>query len=464
MEEHRLGSPKSNYGKNVEFAKKLISSFPSDLSQTQIDKIIFTYNQDELLKVSQNGKELYEEFSDDLQFQKDISAYITDLCLNIGMKEEEIKSIVRHYNKISDLNTIFDELSKNVEIIFKDNREMQDSYMLKLRNLISDKKLKKEMSNYEIQMKSFLPIEEQVNKLRRNGMSLEEIKTTLGNDSYVFDYVPNVLYHGSPENLDIINPNESTQKGSYVYATDNPIHALFFSVFRNSSIARAHIDEYIDEHGNYKVKYQVDERVEDALDELITDKYITIHVCDGKQFFKPQGATYIGREWISKDGQSIVPTDKIQVNVKHFFENLEKQGLVEYDRYDKSKDWKTVIDMLGQNYPFGLGTDRGKNMQEYDLMYDEFIETNFPLQLEFSKQFREFVKKIMAMDYKLENPGMSLEEENNYKLKYIKNMADSFLIAKKDKNGKIIWDANVDKINAFMNPTDTITDEKGRSL
>lgn len=464
MEKHRLGSPKSNYGKNVEFAKKLISSFPSNLSQTQIDRIIFTYNQDELLKVSQNGKELYEEFSNDLQFQKDISAYITDLCLNIGLKEEGIKSIVRHYSKISDLNTIFDELSKNVEIILKDNKEMQDSYMLKLRNLISDRKLKIEMNRYEIQMKSFLPTEEQVNKLRRNGMSLEDIKTTLGSDSYIFDYVPNVLYHGSPENLDIINPNESTQKGSYVYATDNPVHALFFSIFRNSSVARAHIDEYIDEHGNYKVKYQIDERIKGALDEIITDRYITIHVCDGKQFFKPQGAAYIGREWISKDNQSIVPIDKIQINVKHFFENLEKQGLVEYDRYDKPKDWKTVIDMLGQNYPFGLGTDRGKNMQEYDLMYDEFIKTNFPLQLEFSKQFREFVKRIMATDYKLENLGMTLEDENNYKLKYIKDIADSFLIAKRDKNGKINWDVDIDKINAFMNPTETMQEEQGRNL
>lgn len=100
-----------------------------------------------------------------MQLKKDISAFITDLCLNIGMKEEEIKSIVRHYSKISNIDTIFDELSKNVEIIFKDNKEMQDSYMLKLRNLIFNEKLKKEMRNNEIQIKSFLPIEEQVNKL-----------------------------------------------------------------------------------------------------------------------------------------------------------------------------------------------------------------------------------------------------------------------------------------------------------
>lgn len=463
---YRLGNPKSNYGKNVEFVKQLIDSFPKNLTQAQIDQIIFTYNQDELLGVAKNGNLMYQEYVDYLQFNEDISSFITIMGIDIGIDKDDkkLKDIIRHYKKINDVNIIFDDLSKNIELIFKDNIEMRDGYMLKLRNLISDKKLKKEMSRYEAEMKSFLPIEQQTKKLKRSGKSVEEIKATLGSDSYIFDYVPDVLYHGSPESLDVINSNESTQKGSYVYATDNPVHALFFSIFRNSSIARAHIDEYIDENGDYKVKYHIDERVQGALNEIISNKNVTIHVCNGKQFFKPQGEAYIGREWISKDGQSIIPTDKIQVNVKHFFESLERQGLVEYDIYDKSKDWKTVIDMLGQNYPFGLGTDRGKNIQEFDSMYDEFIETNFPEQLEFSKQFREFTKSVMATDYKLENPDMTLEEENNHKLRYIKSTADSFLIAKKDENGKINWSVDIDKITAFMNPTDTILEEKGKSL
>ena len=463
---YRLGNPKSNYGKNVEFVKQLIASFPDDLNQTQIDKIIFTYNQDELLKIAKNGNLMYQEYVDALQFKEDISSFITTMGIDMGMDkdDEKLKDIIRHYKKVDDVNIIFDELSKNIELIFKDNIEMRDGYMLKLRNLISDKKLKKEMSRYGAEMKTFLPIEEKAKKLKRSGKSVEEIKETLGNDSYIFDYVPDVLYHGSPENLDVINSNESTQKGSYVYATDNPVHALFFSIFRNSSIARAHIDEYIDENGNYKVKYHIDERVQGALDEIISDKNVTIHVCNGEQFFKPQGEAYIGREWISKGGQSVVPVDKIQVNVKNFFESLEKQELVEYDRYDKSKDWKTVIDMLGQNYPFGLGTDRGKNIQEFDLMYDEFIGTNFPEQLEFSKQFREFTKCIMSSDYKLENPSMTLEEENNYKLKYIKSVADSFLLAQKENNGKINWSVDMEKVNAFLNLSDTLQGEKGKSF
>lgn len=463
---YRLGNPKSNYGKNVEFAKQLIASFPNNLTQAQIDRIVFTYNQDELLNIVQNGNEMYQEYVDELQFKEDISTFITIMGIDMGMnkEDEKLKGIIKHYKKIDDVNIIYDELSKNIELIFKNNTEMRDGYMLKLRNLISDRKLKKEMSRYQTDMKSFLPIEEKIKKLKMSGKSVDEIKETIGVDSYIFDYVPNVLYHGSPENLDVINSNESTQKGSYVYATDNPVHALFFSIFRNSSIARAHIDEYIDKNGNYRVKYYIDERVQGALDEIVSNQNITIHVCNGEQFFKPQGEAYIGREWISKDGQSIVPIDKIQVNVKHFFEILEKEGLVEYDKYDKSKNWKTIIDMLGQNYPFGLGTEQGKNIEEFDLMYDEFIENNFPEQLEFSKQFRKFAKEVMATNYKLENPYMTAEEEINYKLKIIKNTADDFLLVQKDESGKIEWIVNMKKINAFMNPADTIQEAKERSL
>lgn len=463
---YRLGNPKSNYGKNVEFAKQLIASFPNNLTQAQIDRIVFTYNQDELLNIVQNGNEMYQEYVDELQFKEDISTFITIMGIDMGMnkEDEKLKGIIKHYKKIDDVNIIYDELSKNIELIFKNNMEMRDGYMLKLRNLISDRKLKKEMSRYQTDMKSFLPIEEKIKKIKMSGKSVDEIKEAIGVDSYIFDYVPNVLYHGSPENLDVINSNESTQKGSYVYATDNPVHALFFSIFRNSSIARAHTDEYIDKNGNYQVKYYIDERVQGALDKIISNQNITIHVCNGEQFFKPQGEAYISREWISKDGQSIVPIDKIQINVKHFFEILEKEGLVEYDKYDKSKNWKTIIDMLGQNYPFGLSTERGKNIEEFDLMYDEFIENNFPEQLEFSKQFREFAKEVMATNYKLENPNMTAEEEINYKLKIIKNTADGFLLVQKDESGKIEWIVNMKKINTFMNPADTIQEAKGRSL
>ena len=331
--------------------------------------------------------------------------------------------------------------------------------MTEIKEYVFNEQLEKEINKYESKVKDRLRIEERIRKLKTSGKTDEEIKVILGNDSYIFEYVPEVLYHGSPNDLDIINANESTQKGSFVYATDNPVHALFFSIFRNSSIVRAHIDECIDENGNYKVKYIIDERVQGALNSIIANKEINIYVCKGEQFFKPQGEAYIRREWLSKDGQNIVPMYKIKVNIKQFFESLEKKGLVTYDRYDKSKDWKTVIDLLGRNYPYGLFTTRGNDIQEYDSKYDKFIEENFPEQLEFSIKFREFIKTVAATNYKLENPNMTEAEEYNYKLKYIKSVADSFLLAQKDKNGKIKWSVDIEKINAFLNHSETFYSE-----
>lgn len=333
---------------------------------------------------------------------------------------------------------------------------MRNEEMLDLNNNISEDKLKREMLKYSEEMKTFLPILQEAKSLKNKENDLEETK--------LVEYNPKFLYHGSSENLDFIVAKESTQKGSYVYATDNPIHALFFATFRNSSIARAHIMEYIDSNGGYKVKYKIDERIQGALDDIITDKNIIIHVCNAEDFFKPQGAAYSSREWISKEGKNIVPTDKIEVNLKSFFEELEKQSLVEYNRYDKSKDWKTVIDLLGQNYPFGLQTTRANHIEEYDDVYDEFIKNNFPEQLDFSRSFRSFSQKIMAMDIKETNPNMTLEEMTNYKLKHIKSTADSFLKTNKDEEGKINYNADMDKINLFQRQNSIDSEEKGRSL
>ena len=312
-------------------------------------------------------------------------------------------------------------------------------------------KFEEEIERYRLQVKKILPIEKKINMLKKKKLSPEEIKKELGTDANIFEYVPNVLYHGSPKDFNIINSGESTQPGSVVYATDDPVNALFFSVFRNSSESRAHIKEYIDSNGEYKVKYIIDERIKGAVEKLITDKIITIYVCDGKQFTKPRGSMYIEREWVSKKGQNIIPVDKIQINVKDFLKSLEKQGLLEYSPYDKSKDWITVIEMLAENYPFGLNTERGKSIEKYDATYDEFIEKNFPEQLNFSKKFRLFVQKTMARDFKAETPNMTSEEEVEYKLKYIINKAYSFLNTQKNKNGETYLIPNIEEIESFCN-------------
>ena len=137
---NRLGNPKSNYDKNVEFAKKLISSFPKNMTQTETDRVVFTYNQDQLLKLSQNGKELYDSYIENLIFQDKISSFIIEMGKEIGMdiNDEKLKSIIRHYRRIDNHEEILNELYKGIEVTFNNNELLKNDYILKLNNITSN--------------------------------------------------------------------------------------------------------------------------------------------------------------------------------------------------------------------------------------------------------------------------------------------------------------------------------------
>lgn len=311
-------------------------------------------------------------------------------------------------------------------------------------------KLEEYLNPYVKHMESFIPIEKNLKKLLDKGLSKKEIEDKLKNDSYIIDYVPDTLFHGSVHDIDVLNPNESTQAGSHVYATDNPVHALFFSIFNNSSICRGRILEDVDDKGSYSVKFLIDERVEGAIEKLIEDKDIYIYVLNGKDFYKPHGEAFITREWVSKDGKQITPVKKLKINVKEFFKNLEDKGLVEYSYHYKGKDLETVCDFLGQNYAYGLFTERAKDMDEYDSRCDKRIKEYFPEYLKFSKCFRLCIKDIMDEDLRKDNPDMTVEEEKNIKLRKIRLLARSCHKEVKDENGKIISIPQKDAIDKIM--------------
>ena len=300
-------------------------------------------------------------------------------------------------------------------------------------------KLLMEFEKYKKNNTPLLPVYEKIKTLKEKGASVQEIKDEIGASAFVVDYVPDTLYHGSENSYDVLKSNESTQGGRVVYATDNPIHALFFSIFRNSSELRGRIREE-NANGEYKVKYYIDERAKGAIDRIITDKNITIYVLDGKDFHKPQGNAFIAREWVSEEGKAIVPLDKIQVNVKDFFEQLKKDGLVVFDEYRKSKDWETIIDMVSQNYAFGLTTEKGKT-GELDSLYDAFIMEHFQEKLEFSRIFREYAKGVMS------DSSKTVDE----KIRKIRETGRSLL-----NNGT----PNIEKIKVFLEQNNVVDIEK----
>ena len=109
---------------------------------------------------------MYQKFVDDYKFKENISSFITTMGIDIGMdkNDEKLKGIIRHYKKIDDVIIIFEELNKNIELIFKNNPEKRYSYMLELRNLISEKESEKEIPGYKDETVPFLPMEQEFQK------------------------------------------------------------------------------------------------------------------------------------------------------------------------------------------------------------------------------------------------------------------------------------------------------------
>lgn len=247
---------------------------------------------------------------------------------------------------------------------------------------------------YEKRAQDFLPVLNELKSIHET-LKLDELieKTGIDKAKKMME-IPPLLYHGSPNSYDILKSQTSTQRGSFVYATDNPMQALFFAIFRNSSEIRGNIHEYIDENGNYKVKYEIDERVQGALEKTMIDKNVTIHVCNGNDFEKGTGKTFIQKEWISKSGSDVTPIDKYDVNIKQVFQELEKRDLVTYNKWSPKKDKYTILDVFGKSYLFQIskGEEYEKRIDEYA---DNFTNEHWKNDKDFVNYLRNDVKKIM---------------------------------------------------------------------
>ena len=74
---------------------------------------------------------MYQEYIGELQFKKEVFSLITIIGRDIGLNKEdqELNGIMKHYKKIDDINLIFDELSQNIEQIFKDDIKKRELYV-----------------------------------------------------------------------------------------------------------------------------------------------------------------------------------------------------------------------------------------------------------------------------------------------------------------------------------------------
>ena len=141
---HKLPTPKSNYDRNVAFVKELLAGLPDNLSKEQVDRIVFSYNQNDLLNASKNGKQLYDRFVEDIQFKNDVSSFIISIGENLGMdrNDKKLSGIISHYKKATDKKIVIADLQRNVEILFKDDKETKDKLMKDLDDIVPSKENK----------------------------------------------------------------------------------------------------------------------------------------------------------------------------------------------------------------------------------------------------------------------------------------------------------------------------------
>lgn len=313
-------------------------------------------------------------------------------------------------------------------------------------------KMNQYMKAYMDEMKTYLPIEQEYHRLLRNGVSKEEAVLKVENNS-VLNRVPGTLFHGSVYDFDVIQARESTQKGTHVYATDHPLHAFLFAICRNSSDVRGQLKEWIVD-GEYHFQISLDERYPGKLEELMEIENVNLYVCDGREFFKPEGESYISREWCSKGNSDVKPIDRVQLNVRELFTYLESIDAVVYDPYRPEKDWDTITGLLGQNYAYSLGTEK---REQLDQIYDEFFGARYPEYLLFSQYLRGDIKEMM--DHPTSSNDFTSENTRNQKLKEVKQFVERFQTTTKSETGKNIHKMNVPELERYMKEHPTLLRE-----
>lgn len=198
------------------------------------------------------------------------------------------------------------------------------------------------------------------------------------------------IYHGSKtEGLKELKPRESTQLGSYLYGTTNPLVALYFTHRIGSLKMTFGISSK-----NGKNQFYIVERVPGALANF--KKPSSLYVLDGKDF-----------DYFNKDsfGREEVRTDKVQsvveeIKIKDTLEELKKyvdSGELNIYTYDQKPSFipEDDIDML--KVGFRLYLMGGKN--------EDRLKKLLTLYPQFEQEVNVLLENMM---------GLSIEESNKY--------------------------------------------------
>ncbi len=130
------------------------------------------------------------------------------------------------------------------------------------------------------------------------------------------------MFHASLNpGIEELQPTESTQKGSYVYAGINPVNCFTMAAFRVSLIfPRSEV--YLDEKKERPVR-AIKEIFEGSIKDTLDSKYITIYKLPSDKFHKYTAPTTAARtgEWVSEE--SVRPIQQVSFKAMDLLNYLE---------------------------------------------------------------------------------------------------------------------------------------------
>ena len=130
------------------------------------------------------------------------------------------------------------------------------------------------------------------------------------------------MFHASQDpTLEILNPSESTQQGTYVYGGVDPVDCFTMAAFRMSSIfARAK-----DKETSQRVIIDV---FPGTIEETLKNKYLTIYRVPKEQFeeYKRKVTSSPNKEWISNN--PVIPLEEVTIPALEMLEFIKRKGLL----------------------------------------------------------------------------------------------------------------------------------------
>lgn len=211
------------------------------------------------------------------------------------------------------------------------------------------------------------------------------------------------LFHASLDpSIDVLLPNESTQKGKFVYAGIDPVNCFTMASFRSSTVFPR--DRSLEDN-NKRVILEI---FPNSLEKVLGHKFITIYRVPNEQFheYRAEATASPHREWVSST--AVEPIEQVSFKAMDLLKHVENQVLIE-KRYDEAEQLKSYIKSF-QMYIWGV-----KSIKDHPEIIQQKWEL-FQSTVWYYSQDIQILRKINTIRMDVDNEINTYIE--NFKLQY----------------------------------------------